>query len=578
MFSFQESAILKRRSTNTLQETQDSPSDQSPKSNLKIETLKVDIQSTHNATQDYDQDMDYQSKVVSPQDSDEEMSQDSKCSSKAVLISRCQALRDQDMPVMSHSTPIQGNMNGRAEPEEIDIVMQNEETKVPLFEKNDSERRYEEQTPEVRIHPATPEVLAAHKSHTEVQPKRSVITLTLRPRNPSESSSGGASESLARVVSRTPSVISSCSSSSSASNSAVNGMDKVYQNGHLDDVHREKKTYGGVCDLTPEIRITPMAKMNDTSLNHVHNKKSTRSTNTNKTASFVVINTPSASPRAPRTKTLSTSSFNGSQRSYAQNGTKSRESSVDSYKSQRSSNGRKENGFSTKHSVTEGKNPNFLPSVSYCSSVKNGYSGLNNKSSRYERGESRYSRDNKCDKREVGYERGEKQEGDQPHNGEPRLDREIKYQHGTQFGRNLSCFKDHRYNTEPRFHSHIGYAKNALFDPEFKFDRDGGRCDADFKYERGGHCDGDYSCDGEGWCDRDYEHKYEGESRYERDSKYEYKYRRDSRCERDCVYDRGEVMGKSRVYDSRDHYPSPDYPKGPANTATNPAVMTESSV
>ncbi|XP_071513208.1 uncharacterized protein [Panulirus ornatus] len=585
--SHDESPIMKRRSTNTLHENEDIPSDDSSKSNLKIETIKVEVLPLENGTENGDLHMECENGISSPQDSDQEMSEIPRSSSgKTVLISRCQALRDQDMTDVSEPSQVQGAMNGYAECGQAERVMKKQETSVPLLDNQETESRQEEKTPEVRIHPATPEVLAAHQGHTEVQPKRSVITVTLRPRNPSESSNGGMNESRVRVVSRTPSMVSSCSNSSTSSTPAVNGVDHVYQNGNIDD-HREKML-SLASDTTPEVRIMPLSKTCESPGNLPPSRISTRSTNTNKTASFVVINTPMVSPRASRPKTPIGGTFNGSPRPYApRNIVKSRDSSADSFKNQRSGVSRKENGVTTKQPVTNCKNQNLLPSVSYCGSVKNCYSG-NSKSNRFERGDLKYSRDTICDERDIGYDREDRYERDQLYDRDSLYDQEMKYENGgANYDRDCRYDWDIKYNREPIYDSDLSLERGTKYDKECKYDRDV-RCDRDYKFERGNRCDRDYKYDREGRCERDYEYVYDGESKgdrdfiydrdliYERD--YDYKYNRgESRCDRDCIYDR-DVIGKSRMCDSRDHYPSQDYPKGLNNTATNPPVITESSV
>ncbi|XP_042217507.1 ubiquitin carboxyl-terminal hydrolase 31-like isoform X2 [Homarus americanus] len=627
--SHDESPILKRRSTNTLHENEDSPNDDAPKSNLKIETIKVDVLPTQNGTENGDEHMECDNSVSSLQDSDQEMSELPRSSSgKTVLISRCQALRDQDLTDGSESPPVSGTPNGHAEPAQTDEVAKNEETDVPLLDSRETEDSQEEQTPEVRIHPATPEVLAAHQGHTEGQPKRSVITLTLRPRNPSECSSGGVCESRVRVVSRTPSVVSSCSTASNTSNPVVNGVDHVYQNGNVDDHHREK-IFGLSSDLTPEVRITPLPKSFEQAANLVPSRVSTRCTNANKTASFVVINTPSVSPRAPRPKTPISSCLNGSPRPFPpRNPTKPRDSSADSFKNQRPMVTRKENMVSTKQSITNCKNQNLLPSVSYCGSVKNCYNGVSAKIDRFERGD--FKCNSKCDKRDLGYEREDKYKREQPYFRDSVYDRELKGDNDSnKYERDCRYNRDIKYTRDSRYDGDLNFDNDFKFDRDLKFDRDI-RCDRDYKYDRVNHCDRDYDrgnhCDREydrvnhcdrdydrmnhcdrdydrvnhcdrdydrvNHCDRDYkyereglcerEYEYNGDSKsnrdfrydrdlaYDRDSKYDLKYSRgEARCERDCIYERGE---------SRDHCPSQEYPKGLPNTATNPPVITESSV
>nr|XP_045594120.1 ubiquitin carboxyl-terminal hydrolase 31-like isoform X1 [Procambarus clarkii] len=580
--SHDESPVLKRRSTSTLHENENSPTDDMPKSNLKTETIKVEILPTQNGIENGDFHMECENSVANMQESDQEMIEVPRSSSsKTVLISRCQALRDQDLTDMSDSLPVQGTVNGFTESSEIDKVMTNEETNVPLLENQVIENSHEEQTPEVRIHPATPEVLAAHQGHGEGQPKRSVITLTLRPRNPSESSSVGMCESRVRVVSRTPSMVSSCSTSSINSNPIVNGVDHVYQNGNIDD-HRENKMYAFSCDSTPEVRITPLTKTFESSSNLAPSRVSTRCTNANKTASFVVINTPTVSPRAPRPKTPVSNSFNGSPRPFTpRNNGKSRDSSVDSYKSQRSLVIKKE-------PTNNCKNQNLLPSVSYCGSVKNCYNGVSSKISKFERGDFKYNRDSKCDLRDLEYER------EQPNDRELVYDGEAKYEHGgAKYERECRYERDIKYNRELRYDSDLSFDKDNKYERDVKYDKES-RFDRDYKFERGSLCERDferaYKYEREGLCERDYDYKYDGDSKskrdyrydrdliYDRDSKYEFKLGRDARCERDCVFDRGDIIGKSRLCESRDHCSSQDYSTGLTNTATNPPVITESSV
>ncbi|KAK8738291.1 hypothetical protein OTU49_004145 [Cherax quadricarinatus] len=581
--SHDESPVLKRRSTNTLHENEESPTDDVPKSNLKIETIKVEVLPTQNGIDNGDLHMECENSVADMQECDQEMTEMPRNStSKTVLISRCQALRDQDLTDASESVPVHCTMNGYEESTQDDKEM-NEDTNMPLIENHETDSGQEEQTPEVRIHPATPEVLAAHQGHSEGQPKRSVITLTLRPRNPSESSSGGVCESRVRVVSRTPSMVSSCSNSSIASNSVVNGVDHMYQNGNIDD-HRRNKTFGLSPDSTPEVRIAPLSKTYESSADLVPSKVSTRCTNANKTASFVVINTPTVSPRVPRPKTPVTSSFNSSPRLYAPRNTmKPRDSSADSFKNQRSLVSRKENVVSTKKPMNNCKNQNLLPSVSYCGSVKNCYNGVSSKISRFERGDFMYNKDTKCDTRDLEYER------EQSNDRESIYDQEVKYEHG-----GAKYERECRYDREIVYNRELRYDGDLNFDKDMKYDREM-RADRDYKFERESLFDRDYNrdykYDREGLCERDYDYTYDGDSKsnrdyrydrdllYDRDSKYDLKLSRgESRCERDCVYDRGDMTGKSRMYESRDHCSSQDYPKGLPNTATNPPVITESSV
>ena len=99
-------------------------------------------------------------------------------------------------------------------------------------------------TPDVVIQPASPAVLAAHK--------RSVITVTLRQRSPSVSSTGTASHlaspsvSASQPVSRSP---SSCSTASRASvTSAASRASAISSNKH----HQHRKSASSVCSFSPE--------------------------------------------------------------------------------------------------------------------------------------------------------------------------------------------------------------------------------------------------------------------------------------------------------------------------------------
>ncbi|XP_050685922.1 ubiquitin carboxyl-terminal hydrolase 31-like isoform X1 [Eriocheir sinensis] len=440
--SHEESPLLKRRSTSTLLEKDDSPSEETPKCSLKIETVKVDVLTTQKEKEkDEDETMDCDTTIITTQDSDEEMAEVVRktpanptiittnptpppTTNKTVLISRCQAMRDTDLPDGPMTNGALTNGHAGSPDEEEDV-----ECDVPSVESREAEEveRRQEQTPEVRIHPATPEVLAAHQGHSDGQPKRSIITLTLRPRNPSESSCE------ARVVSRTPSLASTRSSSSASSNGAVvNGVDSPYQNGSLeDDPHSP---------VTPEIRITPLAKTVDSmgsSPVPPPVKVSTRCMNANKTASFVVINTPTASPRAPRPKTPVIAGYNGSPKPYSSKVTvKTRDPSVESQRSQRSVSSRKENGMSSKAPMTNGKGPSVAPSVNYCSPLKVTTSTTTGpRPHRPERGELRYPREARCDHRDERYERREERYG-----REDRYTREDRYEK-----------RDDRYEKEERF-------------------------------------------------------------------------------------------------------------------------------
>ena len=156
----------------------------------------------------------------------------------------------------------------------------------------------EKSTPEVRIRPATPEVLAAHRN-ANIPPKKSVITVTLRPKS--------ASSSL--PVSRSPSMISSKSNGSRDSTCSTTGIPQSsLTNGFHDSDYS---------DATPEVRISPPDDYSDnciSSSRSVNSKvqPSIRSTNSNKTASFVVLNTPTVSPRPIRPKPLVMNGHTGS--------------------------------------------------------------------------------------------------------------------------------------------------------------------------------------------------------------------------------------------------------------------------
>ncbi|XP_047490078.1 ubiquitin carboxyl-terminal hydrolase 31-like [Penaeus chinensis] len=637
--SHEESPILKRRSTNTLHEDEDSPSDEAPKSNLKIETIKVEVLPTQNG----DVNMECENSISSAPDSDQEMPDVQRNSpGKTVLISRCQALRDQDLEEsVDASKPEPPVMNGHAEPEVADKATQkNEDSPLPSPDKCEDDPNHEEQTPEVRIHPATPEVLAAHQGHTaQTQPKRSVITLTLRPRNPSESSSGGTPEPRIRVVSRTPSMVSSCSTSSNASGPIVNGVDYSHLNGSVEEPNRDI-IYNESSNVTPEVRITPIPKNFEAPTSLHPTRMSTRSTNTNKTPSFVVINTPTASPRAPRPKTPVSNGISTSPRPpFAPKfPSKPREPPSESYKNQRPSASRKENGVLSRQAIVSGRNSNAVPSVSYCAPVKNNLNGISTKHSRYDRVESKFSREGKSErgeymnKREDRYDREHSMDrdsrSDRDHKFERcslKAERDGKYDRESRYERELKYKRDSRYENDHSIDRDLPYEKEIRYDRDFKCDRDSRydrecmyerdiRCDRDYKYERESKCDRDFLYDRDAHCDREYKYSrdtkctrdfsydrdllYERDSKFDRDYRYDrgdpscdrdykyedsrydrdYKYEREeSKCIQDFKYDRGEMNGRRSICKTPEHCISQDYPKGLTNTA-NPPVITESSV
>ncbi|XP_063842463.1 ubiquitin carboxyl-terminal hydrolase 31-like isoform X2 [Scylla paramamosain] len=597
--SHEESPLLKRRSTSTLLEKEDSPAEEIPKCNLKIETVKVDVLASQKTSEKEDDSMECDTTIipVNP-DSDEEMPEvlrktansptsssptpSSTTTSKTVLISRCQAVRDTDMP--DGASPSPPLTNGHAAPSGEEEEEDEEELNVPSLDSQESDHR-QEQTPEVRIHPATPEVLAAHQGHADSQPKRSIITLTLRPRNPSESSCE------ARVVSRTPSLASTRSSSSVSSSPTVNGVDGPYLNGVDDEPHSP---------ITPEIRITPLAKPGD-GAGPVPPpvKVSTRCMNANKTASFVVINTPTASPRAPRPKTPTSATYNGSPKPFTSKTTvKTRDPSVESLRNQRPVNSsRKENGVTSKAPLTNGKSPTMTPAVNYCSPLKvTATTTAGPRTHRPERGELRYPREARCDRREDRYERrDDRYSREERHSREDRYDkREDRYdkredrcerQEDNRYSRREDRYnRDHRFDVEKRYLRETRRHDGDSGHPEKDYDTpqyQPGRCSMDFRELR------------EAWCKREYNYKYEDEPKCERiyayerdlDHAHQHKFGREGRYERDGMHERGggDLLGKGRAsYDSRDHYRPQDYSKGLPNTANTPTptptVITESSV
>lgn len=558
--SHEESPILKRKSTTTLHEADDSPDgDSEPKSNLKITTVQVEVIPSQEGVKKSDVHMecDDDDAITSVKDNDQEMPDELQSSNKTLVIGKCQiSTQTQNDTDANYSSETEKLNTGYTECNEMEHVMKTtEEPSVPLIETKEYDELQEDKTPEVRIHPATPEVLAAHQAHAQMHPKRSVITLTLRPRNSSESSSCGTPDSRVRTISRTPSMISSCSTSSVSSNPVANGVDQSYENGCMEDSRDE-------CESTPEIRITPLPKSFDTSNCLVPARLSTRSTNTNKTPSFVVINTPTASPRPPRLKAAVTNGYNGSPRPYTQRQPlKPRDPSADSFKNQRSVVTRKENGAAAaatavRQPISNGKNYNS-PSVKYCGPVKSSQNGYGSKHHRYDRGELKHNKDMKCDKRDSRYEREDKYE------------REHRYE------------RECRYDSEVRFDGEVGYEKDFRYDRNSRNDRDYN------KHERENGYDSLHKYDRESWCSsRDFKYDRGESSRYERDLAYEddlkfeteFMYNRtESRFDIHYKYDKESVNG--RPCEIVDHCPPPkEFPSGINNTATNPPVITESSV
>ncbi|XP_068242881.1 ubiquitin carboxyl-terminal hydrolase 31-like isoform X2 [Palaemon carinicauda] len=562
--SHEESPVMKRKSTSTLHEAEDSPDDENePKSNLKITTVQVEvIPSSQDGGKNNDTSMECDDEAL-PKESQEQLDDDMS-SNKTVLITKCQSTSG--IPL----DETDGNSTSSFKEEKLltndtELTAKPDDPPVPLLETKESEKVNEEKTPEVRIHPATPEVLAAHQAHAQMHPKRSVITLTLRPRNPSESSSCGTPDSRVRSISRTPSMISSCSTSSVTSNPVTNGIDQIYQNGCLDD--RDE------CEITPEIRITPLAKSFDAPNCLGSTRLSTRSTNTNKTPSFVVINTPTASPRPPRLKTTVTNGYSNSPRPYTQRpAVKPRDPSAESFRSQRSVVSRKENGGASVKQVvvTNGKNYTS-PTYNYIGPVKtssqNGYSSKHN--GRYERGEMKYNKDMKADKRDSRYEREDKFEREHRYERESRYERELKYDQEPRFERETSYEKEFRYERNSR--SEREYSKH---------ERENGY-DSVPKYER----DSLPKYDRDSWCSRDFKYDRGESSRYERDTAYEddlkfeteFMYNRaESRFDIQYKYEKDSINGRS--CEIVDHCPQKEYPSGLNNTATTPPVITESSV
>ena len=661
----QESPLLKRRSTSTLLEKEDSPPEELPKCNLKVETVKVDVLASQKTSEKEDDTMECDNNLITTnQDSDEEMTElmrntansstsssptppsstSTSTTTKTVLISRCQAVRDTDLPDGGASSlPL---TNGHTTPPGEKEQQDHQDPDVPSMDPRDPEGEHrQEQTPEVRIHPATPEVLAAHQGHTDTHPKRSIITLTLRPRNPSESSCE------ARVVSRTPSLASTRSSSSVSSGPSMNGVDGSYHNGSLeDDPHSP---------ITPEIRITALAKPGDgAGVGPVPPpvKVSTRCMNANKTASFVVINTPTASPRAPRPKTPVQPTYNGSPKPFTTTKVivKTRDPSVESLRNQRPVTSRKENGVSPKAAaaaaaitngksptmtngksptitngksptlsngksptltngksptltngkspiltngksptLTNGKSPTLTPAVNYCSPLKvTATTTAGPRTHRTERGEPRYAREARCDRREDRYERRDDRYAREDRYSredrdryDKREDRYERREDNRYVRRDDRYDRDHRYDVEKRYLRGARRHDGDSGHPEKEYDSpqyQPGRCSLDFRELR------------EAWCKREYNFKYEDEPKCERIYAYErdldhphlHKFGREGRYERDGMHERGgagDLLGKGRVsYDSRDHYRTQEYSKGLPNTATTPTpaptVITESSV
>ncbi|KAK7008353.1 Ubiquitin carboxyl-terminal hydrolase 31, partial [Halocaridina rubra] len=555
--SHEESPVLKRKSTSTLHETEDSPNDGTEhKSNLKITTVQVEVIPSQEGVKKCEINMESDNDSTS-KDNDQEVANEVKSLDKSPILSNSQTSKTEDDVVINHTFESGKVMNGHSKFKDNEIVMP-EEPSVPLLDPIDNESLLEERTPEVRIHPATPEVLAAHQAHAQMHTKRSVITLTLRPRNPSESSSCGASDSRVRTVSRTPSMVSSCSTSSINSNPALNGVDQLYQNGSLDDSRDE-------FDSTPEIRITPVAKSFDAPNCIIPSKLSSRSTNTNKTPSFVIINTPTASPRAPRVKSVPLSNgYNSSPKPYSQRqAVKPRDASTESYKSQRGVSSRKENGASavpsTRHPISNGRYNSVT--INYCGPVKSAQNGYSSKHSRYERGDLKYNKDIKCDKRESRYEREDKFDREHRYERDSRYERDMKYDSEPRFEREISIEKDFRYERNSRSERNNKHEKENGFDSIHKYERESW-CSRDFKYDRG---ESSRYERGLSYDDDvkfvETEFMYNGdESRFD----IQYKYEKESRNGRPC-----EIV---------DHCPPKEYPAGLNNTATNPPVITESSV
>ncbi|KAG0717904.1 Ubiquitin carboxyl-terminal hydrolase 31 [Chionoecetes opilio] len=590
--SHEESPLLKRRSTSTLLEKEDLPAEM-PKCNLKIETVKVDVLASQKTLEKEEDDSMECNTTIIPcnADSDEDMPEvlkngatsssssptPSSTTTKTVLISRCQAVRDTDLPNGAASSPPLTNGHA-ASPRDQE---EEEEGDVPSLEPRDLEDdRRQEQTPEVRIHPATPEVLAAHQGHADAQPKRSIITLTLRPRNSSESSCE------VRVISRTPSLASTRSSSSVSSGPTVNGVDVPYQNGGLDDEPHSP--------ITPEIRITSLTKPADgTGPVPPPVKVSTRCMNANKTASFVVINTPTASPRAPRPKTPVTATHNGTSKPYTTKVTvKTRDPSLESLRNQRTvASSRKENGVASKAPLTNGKSPTMTPAANYCSPLKvTATTTAGPRTHRPERGEPRYPREARCDRREERYERRDDRYREERYGREDRYDKreDQRYERredSRYIRRDDRYDRDHRYDLEKRYLRESRRHEGDAGVPEKEYDApqyQPGRCSMDFREVR------------EAWCKREYNYKYDDGPKCERIYAYERdldnhhhqnKFGREGRYERDAVHERGggDLVGKGRAsYDPRDHYRPQDYSKGLPNTAATPTpaptVITESSV
>ncbi|CAL4201604.1 unnamed protein product, partial [Meganyctiphanes norvegica] len=318
----EESPVTKRKSQLSLNKSKNASEEtlngDSFNSNLKIETIMVEVEKDENLETQIDSPMSSDSERDTPELSS------SVGSTKTVLISRCQALDDPDNKEISRTISITNHtQNDHVTVEEniknttlvgerrsmIECAVSDdrrEESHIrPIIVRTASE----EATPEVRIHPATPEVLAAH--HAQIQlPKKSVITLTLRPRNPSESSDTS-TDSKVRVITRTNSIVSCCSTISNTSRRSTasitaNGVDHIYQNGSSFEESSDLNSSPETPEATPEIRITPLSKSeSDRNIALTPVNRSPRSTNTNKTPSFVVINTPTSSPRPVRPKSVS---------------------------------------------------------------------------------------------------------------------------------------------------------------------------------------------------------------------------------------------------------------------------------
>lgn len=158
--------------------------------------------------------------------------------------------------------------------------------------KKDDANSQEETVPEVRIQPASLEVLASHR-YRSCPTSQSVIKVMLRPKSQEAPSAGGC----------TPTSVENGFGSCPKWNGQVSPKHKSEElaNGKMTNGYGSENG-GSSCDEeTPEVRIVHASSSN-------HYEKgampvaSYRKSNSNKTPSFVVIRTPTPSPRLTRDK------------------------------------------------------------------------------------------------------------------------------------------------------------------------------------------------------------------------------------------------------------------------------------